>query len=82
MQDNKYGIGQEVWYYEQSGDNNRLFNGYIVSWIFQSGRTECDYVLLISQGNRITKAESELFDKRDDAANKMQGINPVIDAII
>ena len=74
MQDNKYVIGQEVWFYEDNVDNKRLYNGYVVSWVLASGRTEYDYVLLTSQNNRITKSESELFPDRDGAANKMQGI--------
>ncbi len=74
MQDNKYVIGQEVWFFEQNPDNKRLYNGYVVSWVFASGRSNYDYVLLTSQNNRITKSESELYVDRDGAANVMSGV--------
>lgn len=70
MKDNLYFIGQEVWFVEADADGQkRLFNGYVTDWWFAAGRTECDYVLLGSQNASLQKSESQLYAKRDDAAN-------------
>ena len=85
MQDNLYNIGDEIWFYEKANinadGNTRLFNGYVVSWSLKSGNKEYVYAIMMCPGITKEKLESELFIKRDDAANKMSGIvvDPIID---
>jgi hypothetical protein len=78
MQDNKYNVGDEVWFYE----NNRLFNAYIASWQLLSGNLEYEYNLILSEDIRCRKMESELFQERQSASDKMSGIVGKADPII
>lgn len=80
MQDNKYNVGDEVWFFE--GDTSHIFNGFVASWQLTSERMAYDYVILTSESSSVKKSESELFIKRDDAATQLKANKDAIAAAV